>query len=74
MTASTEMEPSPETRKEPRVLDWGKCANLHNKILDIGWAAMGGDVVRRQESWWEHYFGENSEANGMVSQIQLKFP
>jgi hypothetical protein len=40
----------------PRNLDWEKCAYLHNKILDIGWAAVG--EKRKQRSWWDYYFGE----------------
>jgi hypothetical protein len=65
-TASTERSTESETpaRPEPGELDWEKCANLHNRILDIGWAAVGGH--RQQKSWWEHYFGEGSKANSML--------
>jgi hypothetical protein len=39
----------------PRTLDFEKCAHLHNKILDTGWAAVDGS--RKQRSWWDYYFG-----------------
>jgi hypothetical protein len=48
----------------PRTLDWEKCAELHNKILDIGWAAVGGS--RKQRSWWDYYFGVLGLGNGKI--------
>jgi hypothetical protein len=47
-----------------RTLDWEKCADLHNKILDIGWAALGGS--RKQRSWWDYYFGVLDPSKGKL--------
>jgi hypothetical protein len=43
--------------------DWELCADLHNHILDIGWAVVSEETGWEQDpnSWWEHYFGSEDD-------------
>jgi hypothetical protein len=44
------------------VFNWELCADLHNRILDIGWAAVCEETgCDDEDSWWEHYFREESD-------------
>jgi hypothetical protein len=50
-TAPAQVAPHPE-------LNWERCAELHNRILDIGWAALEETGWEPDlESRWNHYFG-----------------
>jgi hypothetical protein len=50
-TAPAQVAPHPD-------LNWERCAELHNRILDIGWTALEETGWEPDlESWWDHYFG-----------------
>jgi hypothetical protein len=60
------MESTDSSLQEVKVFDWEKCAELHNQILDIGWAAPAlreAAQLRNLDSWWQHYFGEVASRN-----------
>jgi len=55
-------------------MNWQKCADLHNQILDIGWATMT-DFVQGHESWWESHFSDSTsepEADSVKEQLEQR--
>jgi hypothetical protein len=49
--------------QQPAVFDWELCADLHNRIIDLGWAPLleEMDYEPDTDSWWENQFGSNDE-------------
>lgn len=46
-------------------LNWQLCAELHNRILEIGWEVVSEETGWEPDadSWWEHYFGAEGESD-----------
>jgi hypothetical protein len=42
-------------------LNWQRCAELHNRLLEIGWVPVLEETDWKQDTtpWWEEHFGED---------------
>jgi hypothetical protein len=47
----------PSEMPEPQ-LNWSVCAELHNRLLSIAWAACGQpEDSETDTTWWDEHFG-----------------
>ena len=44
-------------------LNWQRCAELHNRLLEIGWVPVLKETDWKQDTttWWEEYFGQDKD-------------
>ncbi|KAF2669356.1 hypothetical protein BT63DRAFT_413794 [Microthyrium microscopicum] len=67
--------------------DWELCGLLHNKIIDIGWAAGGYSETHDHRSWWEYHSTSHSldghtchvhnqplSTNSILEQLEQRLP
>jgi hypothetical protein len=42
-------------------LNWQRCAELHNRLLEIGWVPVLEETDWKQDKtpWWEEHFGQD---------------
>jgi len=50
-------------------LNWQRCAELHNLLLETGWVPVHRetDWVQDETPWWEENFGENTDTNSILA-------
>jgi hypothetical protein len=62
---------------EQALFNWELCADLHNRILEIGWEVLTDETGWEQDmdSWWEYYFGrEDDEDNDDEAEVEKDDP
>jgi hypothetical protein len=62
---------------QPPVFRWELCADLHGRILDVGWKVVTDETGWEPDmsSWWDHYFsGENGNDSDGVAEHEKGTP
>jgi hypothetical protein len=55
-------------------LNWQKCAELHNRLLEIGWVPVHNETGWDQDKtpWWEEHFGQDKSSIAVELERRLE--